>query len=172
METSFTGKTVGGFTYIHVSAAHLLSARQWDALKKAEQISDREKLITFNVIKIKNDPSKISLLYYASFFENPFPELTHSWKIDLDQGSVRCTCFGKSANPPILHKKELLLAPNHPRRPEFVELTAQLEQAGLYRQAHNIGFKRQWYDRLRDGGYTVENHCLVKLGGGQEWDHG
>ncbi|MDD5391703.1 MAG: DNA phosphorothioation-associated putative methyltransferase [Thiothrix sp.] len=70
-------------------------------------------------------------------------------------------------NPPILHRKELLLPPDHPDIPKFAALTKQLEDAGLFKDSRKIGYKKQWEERLRNAGYKVVDHQLVRLDGSE-----
>jgi hypothetical protein len=72
--------------------------------------------------------------------------------------------YQESLNPPILHRKELLLPPGHPARPQFQALTASLEALGVFQTAAPIGFKRQWTELLADAGYSVDGHTLIPIG--------
>ena len=63
-----------------------------------------------------------------------------------------------------MHRKELLLPPQHPTRPEFEALTASLEALGIFQTAAPIGFKRQWTELLADTGYFLDGHTLVPVG--------
>jgi DNA phosphorothioation-associated putative methyltransferase len=70
-------------------------------------------------------------------------------------------------NPPILHRKELLLPSDHHDIPKFVALTKQLEDAGLFKDSLRIGYKKQWEERLYNAGYKVVDHKLIKLDGSE-----
>jgi hypothetical protein len=64
-----------------------------------------------NVAKINLRSGRVSLLVYRDFFEAPFPELTAAWIYQpnaLSPSSFRR--YDETPNPPILHRKELLVA--------------------------------------------------------------
>lgn len=122
--------------------------------------------IKFNVYKVSKDKGSVSLLYYPDFFAASFPELSHSYYYDLKiSKNDKALSFKK--NPPILHRKELLLPPDHPDIPKFAALTRQLEEAGLFKDSRKIGYKKQWEERLFNAGYKVEDHKLLKLDGSE-----
>ncbi len=76
-----------------------------------------------------------------------------------------------SLNPPILHRKELLLPADHPRRAEYAALTQACESIGLFDEPTRIGYRRQWEQLLRDKGYRVVGHQLVPIRN-DEWGEG
>lgn len=112
------------------------------------------------------DPSftRISLLHYPNFFDAPFPELRESWSVDLEAGQASYRTYVDSLNPPILHRKELLLPESHPRLRAYAELTAAAESIGLFDEPTRIGFREQWHELIREKGYQVVGHQLVPLG--------
>jgi hypothetical protein len=67
-------------------------------------------------------------------------------------------------NPPILHRKELLLPADHPQQVAYQALTAAAEQIGLFDDPNRIGFKRAWETLLTQKGYRVVGHELVPIG--------
>jgi hypothetical protein len=67
------------------------------------------------------------------------------------------------SNPPILHRKELLLAPTDPRRNGFAALTRDAEELGLFQEAHKAGTRERWEARLRGARVGVQDHRLVPL---------
>jgi hypothetical protein len=84
--------------------------------------------------------------------------------VDLGAGTVRFRTFADSLNPPILHRKELLLRADHPRRAEFEALTQAAEAVGLFDNPLRIGFQRPWEALLAQKGYRVVGHALVPIG--------
>ena len=76
----------------------------------------------YNVLKLDGF-NRISFLLYEHF-EVSFPSLLAAVSCDLGNGNIRRSDYGKRANPPILHRKELLLPENHPLVPEAARLTA------------------------------------------------
>jgi DNA phosphorothioation-associated putative methyltransferase len=116
----------------------------------------------FNVVKFLTNAPRLSFLHYPGFFEYAHPSLEESVAIDLCSGRSLRTAYRDSLNPPILHRKELLLAPDHPRFQEFAALSAAEEQAGLYANTTVIGFRINWERLLNARGLAVEGHCLLR----------
>lgn len=112
-----------------------------------------------NVLRFDAD-GRTALLVYENFDDDPFPSLVQAWLVGSD-GRVGHRCFRE--NPPILHRKELLLAPNDPRRARFARLTAELEARVLFKDGHRIGRRRAWEERLAQAGLRVEDHRLVEV---------
>lgn len=98
----------------------------------------------FNLVKFHTDAPKVTFLCYPKFFDDPHPSLQRAILIDIASGKVRKTDYTGNPNPPILHRKETFLPPDHPRGAEFVALTAAEEAAGLYDDPTTIGFKLNW----------------------------
>ena len=113
-----------------------------------------------NVVKFRLDELKISFLAYPTFFEDPHPALQHAITVDLVTWKARHTAYEGNHNPPILHRKESFLPPNHPKRGEFEALTKAEEQAGLYEETATIGFKLNWERLLAAKGVILEGHSL------------
>lgn len=162
------GKTVGENTYVHLAAVAQLSAQVQSAIASAAQLASAEADVQFNVVKINADLQSISLLDYADFFEEAFPSLRQSWTVDLIKGLVRHRSFLDSFNPPILHRKELLLPLDHPFRAEFSALTTVAEQIGLFDDPIRIGFIRSWRQLLAQRGYKIIGHNFVPLGNDED----
>lgn len=102
----------------------------------------------FNVLKFRSHELKVSFLSYRRFMEDPHPSLDLAVTIDLVSNQIRRTDYSENLNPPILHRKELFLPANHPRRAEFEALTQAEELAGLYEETSTIGFKLNWEQLL------------------------
>jgi DNA phosphorothioation-associated putative methyltransferase len=153
------GKVVGGARYVHVSA---LPERVLDAVR-AEVAGVGGPVEGFNVVKVVPDSTKLSLLHYPSFFERAFPLLAESWTIDLAEGRCERRSYDLARNPPVLHRKELLLLADDPRRAEFAELTAEAERHDLFANALIIGHKNQWEEIVRAKGLRIEGHSLVAV---------
>lgn len=167
--SALIGKKVGGALYLHKSALFCTSPENREAVKKAREItgigSD-----DFNVVKLQND--RVSFLLYEDFSTSAFPALLDAYSVDLSAKMVSRKTYRKSNNPPILHRKELLLEPNHPHIPEYRTLTEAAENAKLFDEPRKIGFKKQWYRRLRQVGLRVDGHRLVATAGNAEKGYG
>lgn len=127
--------------------------------------------IEFNIVKLFHGGEKASLLYYPCLFSEAFPCLLISHVLSTLTGEMISSKQYLQLNPPILHRKELLLPPDHPDIPKFAALTKQLEDAGLFKDSRKIGYKKQWEERLRNAGYKVVDHKLLKLDGSEIEPH-
>ena len=157
-------KKVGETSYFHLLC---LSEDTIDQLSLSFLKNNNIAVSDFNVIKIYEAKGNISLLAYDNFFDLPFPELKKSFLIKNNNFEGLSPSYYSIVNPPILHRKELLLPPDHPDIPKFAALTKQLEDAGLFKDSRKIGYKKQWEERLRNAGYKVVDHKLVKLDGSE-----
>lgn len=117
----------------------------------------------FNLLKFHLDSPKISFLSYPEFFKDPHPELKASVVVDLVTGKVRRDDYSGRANPPLLHRKETFLPPDHPNFARFQKLTRSEEEAGLLDDGPRIGFRLNWERTLAEKGYRFRGHRLVKV---------
>ncbi len=155
------GKRVGDVVYMHVSLLEQQSEAVRDLLAAAVPLAPNA-AGRFSVVRIALRRPEIGLLDYPGFFEEPFPALRASWLVELDTGRVSTVDFSARDNPPILHRKELLLPAKHPERARFACLTAALEDYGAFEQpSHMIGQRLHWERALASLGLRVENHQVV-----------
>lgn len=150
------GKRVGGSLYVHSSA---LDGETRPLVERAIARTDG---FEWNVAKVT--PRSVSLLLYEDFDAAAFPALLASLKVDLETGAKSATDYRKRDNPPILHRKEVLLPLADPRRPRFAALTRAAEEHGLFAEPTKIGTRRQWSDLLAAKGLRVEGHAIVPVG--------
>ena len=155
---SVVGKKVGGALYIHMDAVNWAPEKVLDTLKRALDIAKLDP-DAFNVVKYQSD-DRMSLLQYEDFDVSPFPALILAHTIDLTSRSVKTINHSKSGNPPILHRKELLLAADDSRRGKFLKLTHELEKRGLFENSREIGRKKSWIRRLKEANARIENHTV------------
>ena len=158
------GKKVGLYLYVHCSALLRLGPRERAIIQKAISLTGVEAEKDFNVVKLHGNNQDVSFLYYPAFFEDAFPRLAHYWSFSGGTERPTFRTFKDSLNPPVLHRKELLLAPDHPRRAAFASLTAQAEAIGLFDDASRIGFAREWAVVLMERGYRIQGHDLLPIG--------
>ena len=159
-----TGKTVAQNTYFHIDSLETLDPSWREVLANAAMLAKAESERDFNIVKLSQDRTSVSLLDYSGFFEEAFPVLRRFWTVDLAKSTVRFRTYAESFNPPILHRKELLLPNTHPLRETFSKLTRVAEQVGLFDDPRRIGFKRAWEALLDVRGYRVIGHELVPVG--------
>ena len=157
------GKQVGGRIYIH-RLAHALLPASLAEIADAALAASPDAAATANVLKLDEAARMVSALNYPDFFSAAFPELREAWRIDLSDGRVSYRNYADSLNPPILHRKELLLPQDHPDRPRFAALTRQAESLGLFVESRSIGFREAWAARIAAAGYRIDGHELLPLG--------
>jgi DNA phosphorothioation-associated putative methyltransferase len=117
--------------------------------------------VSATVVKLHRQQRKISYLFYPEFEKDPHPALNASLRVDLQTFDIRFTDFRESSNPPILHRKETLLAQHHPLYPKFARLTAQEERADLL-NVPNIGTRNTWNKLLEQEGWRLAGHRLLR----------
>ena len=119
----------------------------WDRAEKWHSVSSN---MTWNVFKCdKKRPGAYTLLWYCDFETEAHPELRRSERFDFF-GTRHATSYKDSENPFILHRKEMLVYPDHPQIQRWAALTAEEEKAGLFDKEHvsKIGRKKYWEDLL------------------------
>jgi hypothetical protein len=92
----------------------------------------------WQVLKLYKRDFKIALLSYPTFFEDPYPPLNKSYTVDLSKLSVRAARYTSSENPPIVHRRETLIAPARPQIAFFSTFSRDGEAIGLYGVQHGI----------------------------------
>ena len=158
------GKTVGNRVYVHRDALSHLSIDLQQTIAQALSIAGQAPTEHANIIRLESDTPHVTLLHYPSFFDAPFPLLKESWRVDTSGSTVTYRTYEHSLNPPILHRKELLLHPDHPRVPEYHALTESAESLGLFDDTTRIGYHVQWNHLIRERGYEVVGHQLIPIG--------
>ncbi len=160
----YPGKVIGTKRYVHISCLKHLDTEVSTLVTNAETIASIHAGEHYDVVKLSPNENQVSFLHYPQFFEIAFPELHESWAVDLNSGTASHRSYTDSLNPPILHRKELLLPGDHPRRSEFESLTSAAESIGLFDDPVRIGFKQQWESLLAERGFKIVDHALVPLG--------
>ena len=156
------GKKVGQAIYLHRSAVDHLHTSAKDKLSLALQRVPED--FQWSVLKISGQNHQtFSFLDYQDFSAVAFPELRASLLVNLAEEGAKLRKYS-DANPPILHRKELLLASDHPLRDDFAKLTQSLESKGLFKNMANKGTRRIWMETLAEAGLTVEGPHIVQSG--------
>jgi hypothetical protein len=128
------GKKIGDDLYVHLSCVdepefQLQRNRIINALNGIVSTSE----VVPNVLKINQKTDRLSLLSYADFDGSPFPELVASWTFAPGcHDSAAFRSYSSSLNPPILHRKELLVLPSHPSRSSWLDCTRAAEELGFF----------------------------------------
>ena len=157
----FKGKIVGEAKYLHRSAIELLDPKEQELVQHAcHYVADD---FDWNVIKIDlKDKNKVSFLNYEDFEDCEFPALLNSCQVSTKTGLVQPRNYSAD-NPPILHRKELLLPPNHKSTEKFRVLTSELEQLGAFSNSVAIGTKQNWARELHTLGIGIKDHTVFSL---------
>lgn len=150
------GRRVGGWLYLHRSGVDFLPAEDAEQLA---QVAAQHPDTPWNLCKISKD--KVSLLHYEDFETSGFPALLHSITFDLATQTSKAIDYSKRENPPILHRKELLLPEDAPNIPMYAALTKAAEEAGLFAKPAGIGTRKAWNKRITDAGLKLEGHQLL-----------
>lgn len=160
------GKRVFDDLYVHISATSILIDRSInDQIREAIKSLIVSNGVQPNVAKINLKTHRISLLAYPRFDEDPFPELAASWVFPTEgdkQAVFRS--YENSLNRPILHRKELLVSRDHPRRADWEALTVAAEELGLFDDTTTIGFRLNWERLVHNKGFELKDGAFVPLG--------
>ena len=117
-----------------------------------------------NIIKLYRNEAKISYLIYPDFERDPHPALASSITVHLQTFQVRNRDYSGARNRPILHRKELFVAPDHPQYRKWERLTRIEDRKGLLDDISRIGFQGGWEQELTKRGLYLSGHRLLSRG--------
>jgi DNA phosphorothioation-associated putative methyltransferase len=159
-QQSKIGKLLPTALYVHISALNDLDPklRLYEGCA-SQNIGGTEDA---NIIKFHTEKPCISYLYYPNFDTIAHPSLEWAMLIDLRDLSLKFRDYSQQENPPILHRKETFLSPNHPLYAKFAKFTKSEEKAGLFSETKTIGNQRGWEQRLADCGVQIKNHRVIR----------
>ena len=163
------GKHVANRVYVHTSLLPQLPESFQEAVARAVEIAGIQADVHFNVARVDLLHEEVSLLNYPEIYSAPFPCLDSSVRVHLPTRQVTTRLYRTSLNPPILHRKELVLPATHPEHASYCTLTALAESLGLFADPSRIGFKRQWEELVTSKGYAVTADGLVPLSNNPDW---
>lgn len=152
------GKYIGQNYYFHIDFTRYLDEKYLIKLKAAIEIAKKKSDLKFNIVKFTQ--SKVSLLNYPGFWDDPFPVLTHSCSINLSTSEYSYIDYSGIQNPYILHRKELLIPTDHINWPEWAALTATAEAEGLFTNTSKIGRNDYWKKLLKSKNLYLVGHQL------------
>ena len=152
------GKILPGALYVHHSAlSHLPPLlRVYEGCGR--QLAGSIEGIT--LVKLARHRARVSYLVYPGFDRIAHPVLAEAFVADLSKLDLHHRDYRHLANPPILHRKELLVSEDHPRRVRFARLTAQEESLGLLNPGRAIGMRASWQAVLSDHGVSIHGHRI------------
>ena len=116
-----------------------------------------------NLVKLSVIEPQVSYLSYPRFDRDAHPTLASAVTVNLRRLSVEWRDYSRLANPPLLHRKEEFVAPDHPRHQLFSQLTAQEIRAGLYTDPARIGTLQGWCRALAECGVEIKGHRLFRI---------
>jgi DNA phosphorothioation-associated putative methyltransferase len=116
----------------------------------------------WNIVKLFKNNFRLSLLHYPDFYTDAYPALRQSVTVDLAKLQHRLTRYDEHDNPPILHRKEHFILPDHPDYESFCLITQEGEAVGLYDNPRMIGFKASWQRLIARHGYELMDGRLFR----------
>ena len=160
------GKRVFDHLYLHLDWLEAeLERKYWESVRIAHAQVVESHGARPNVLKFNVRSGQVSLLLYPEFDVAPFPELAASWTFkDGPQGSPLYRRYDSTLNPPLLHRKELLVGADHPQRAEWSQLTKTAEELGLFDDTGSIGFRLNWERAIAAKGFALQGTEFVPLG--------
>ncbi|XHX78445.1 MAG: DNA phosphorothioation-associated putative methyltransferase [Stenomitos frigidus ULC029] len=158
-QNSPIGKKLPNSLWVHVSAIETLDP----LLRLYEGCASRTigRPEEANVIKFHCRKPKITYLVYPDFDADPHPALHTSMQIDLRDLHVHYRDYDRSDNPPLLHQKDLLVAPDYPGYEKFAKLSRQEEDWGLLEDWQQISERRGWQKCLEEHCAELKGHRVV-----------
>jgi DNA phosphorothioation-associated putative methyltransferase len=157
---SQVGKLTPAALYVHRSAMdqlpHILRAFEGCGRGYLGEVEGA------NIVKLYRTEPKISYLSYPDFEFDPHPKLAFSLNVNLRELSVRKRRYSGQPNPPVLHRKETFLAPDHALWEKFSRLTRIEEAHGLLEQTDVIGLLRGWENVLSQKRLELRGHRVVR----------
>ena len=159
-QRSPVGKVTPSAIYVHDSALDslppLLRLYEGCARRYIGRVEES------NLVKLHTTEPMISYLSYPDFETDPHPVLAHSLTVHLQTFRLRERDYRSSRNPPILHRKETFITPEHPLHAKFARLTRLEESKGLFEDTTRIGTRDGWVQQLRDKQVTLRGHRVVR----------
>ena len=166
MNTIPFGKKVLDDLYIHADYINQLSEDlvSYQLVQTGASLMSSDDLASCNVVKVNTRKNRVSFLQYLEFNDDPFPTLNGSWSIDIPSKKVTFRDYSNSLNPPILHRKELLVLESHPCRADWLAVTKTAEDLGFFSTSSPIGFRENWLRLISSKGFRLEKNQFVTAG--------
>ena len=157
--SSTVGKQLKNSLAIHISALDKLPP----LLRVYEGCASRVygRLQDANIIKFYYNKPKISYLYYPNFDTVAHPILQTTMEIDLHNFAVLYNDLSQDNNPPVLHRKDRLVAQDYPHYAKFYDLIAAEEKLGLLNNNHEIRRLKGWLNCLQNKQVTIKEHQII-----------
>lgn len=115
-----------------------------------------------NVIKLHRFSGKVSYISYPDFETSAHPPLRQRIKVSLPTLTIDFFDYSTWQDPPLLFRKDELLHVSHPKSKLFKALSQQENKLGLLPETDARESESVWAARLRESGYDLRGHRLVK----------
>lgn len=157
-QQSSIGKQLPGAIAIHISALDKLPT----LLRVYEGCASRVygHLGKANIVKIYYNRPKISYLYYPDFDTVAHPTLKTTMEVDLQSLAVVYNDLSDNPNPPILHRKDALVATDYPHYAKFSQLIRQEQELGLLADFNAIRRLQGWQKCLQNNKIRISGHKI------------
>ncbi|NEP17778.1 MAG: DNA phosphorothioation-associated putative methyltransferase [Leptolyngbya sp. SIO4C1] len=113
------------------------------------------------VVKFHIAQPKITYLFFPDFDTQPHPALRTSMQISLRDLQVRYRDHDPTDNPPLLHQKDQVVAPDYPNYKKFAKLSQQEQRWGLLDDLDAIYDQRGWEKCLADHCATLKGYRVI-----------
>ena len=114
------------------------------------------------LIKFQWTHPSITYFTVPEFDRDPYPALSTSMKINLQEGKVYYRDYDRSDNPPVLHRKEQLVDATYADYEKFAKLSRQELKWGICDEQKNKLYDREsWQKRLANYGAELQGHRLI-----------
>ena len=160
--------------YLHLSAVDRYGGDNIasEVRRRVAELPDSDRPLP-NVAKVNIKTGRLSLLHYPEFESDAFPVLSASWSFqDTGSPTPLFRTYSQSLNPPILHRKELLVTEDYPGRAHWLALTKTAESLGLFDDTTTIGFKVNWDRLIASKGYRFDGTQFLPIGNLVEGESG
>ena len=151
------GKILPEDLYVHRSAVEELPTLLQVIVFAATRVVGA---LDYDVAKVSLDGRAVSFLIYRDFDDDPHPSLLRSVRVYLPRATYSIRDYEESQNPPILHRKETLVAPDYPHYSTFRALTAAEEALELLSEP-NIGRREEWRQLLQTRRIQLRGHLVL-----------
>lgn len=155
-QNSPVGRKLKSALLVHISALESLPS----LLRLYEGCASRTvgRLEDTNVIRLSWNTPKITYLYYPNFDEAPYPKLHTLMQIKLSNLRVHYADYFDDENPPILHYKDRLVAPDYPLYETFTNLTQQADDLGLLEDYQKVSRWQGWLQSLKEKNIVLRDY--------------
>ena len=155
------GKLTPSALYLHVSLESELPEQLKLLLDCAQFLAGDQLNGSENILKLNFKKPGVSFAQYPDFDAEPHPSLRRAVRADFASSSVAVRDYGQSKSPPILHRKELFVSPEHESFESWLAFTREEESLGLLGR-RDIGTFGGWCRLLASKGIKIDGCKLIQ----------